>query len=365
MFRVLCSLIVVWLAAAPVSARASSYSVMILDTPDGFQTSTPAALNNSGTAVGSGIHDLSDGAAFGALLWDSDGIVRDIGSDVRVAYSQAADINESGVVAVTAARNPRVNPGDAFVIDVLSRPSIRRLEQLTHRVRLLSEALGVNDLGDVVGSAQTGNRAPYDAANPFAVATLWNKSGQLMVIGAMGELSWAIDVNDAGLVIGRTATESSSFASGFLWDAQDGMRLLNGFDGEPDLGAVAFDINDAGVYVGLSSPDPFAPEGSATVWLTEAQATALTTLPNAFHSEATGINEENMIVGRILFDDMTAKAVLWTGAEPILLNDLIDDPTLDIVVARDINDAGQILVGLVDHGGSDPVFRNAVLTPIP
>lgn len=352
-------------ATGPASAQPSGYTVTLLSRdPANFQLVQATALDDEGVAVGSGIRDLDGGGAFACVRWAPDGTLEDLGGSVHLAYSECNDVNERGTIAATAAHNPNVNRGKAHTIDT-SRPSpVDRLEPFDPSPGLLNSALGINDLGAVVGMAETGNESPFDADNPFAVATLWNEDGGLTVLGARGDVAWAIDVNDAGRVIGRSSTPASTFAGGFVWDAEGGMRPLNGFDGAPDLGAVAVKINEAGTFVGWSSPDPFGPEATAAVWFSEAQATPLPSPVGAFRSEALGINDRGEIVGRALFEGDDTEAVIWTDGGVFSLNELVGDPRFDIFSALDINDRGQILVGLFDASGPELVFYSAVLTPI-
>lgn len=364
MRRTLLTACVIWAGAASVSAQPSRYSITLLsrDLP-GFQLVQATALNDDGVVVGSGIRDLEDGGAFACLRWGPDGTAEDLGGSVHLAYSECNDVNDHGTIAATAAHNPNVDPGKAFTIDTSRRSPVDRLSPLTANPRLLDTGSAINDLGVVVGMAETGNDAPFDADHPFAVATLWDESGGLTVLGAMGDIAWASDVNDAGLVVGRSSTPASSFASGFAWDAQGGMRLLNGFDGAPDLGAVAVKVNDAGTFVGWSSPDPFAPEATAAVWFSEAQATPLPAPAGAIRGEALAINEHDEIVGRVVFEGGAIEAAIWADGGVFPLNDLVGDPRFDIFTAFDINEGGKILVGLFDTSGPELVFHPAVLTP--
>jgi len=85
-----------------------------------------------------------------------------------------------------------------------------------------SEALGIDDLGRVVGSARNAN---YNT-RPF----LWTSAAGMRDLGSLGGMPYdfgeATSINTSGQVVGNSSTASGE-RHAFLWDASHGMRDLN------------------------------------------------------------------------------------------------------------------------------------------
>jgi uncharacterized membrane protein len=338
------------LHAAPPTA----YTVTLLPKPETHATAVASDLNNAGISVGSG---LNQDGWFSAVRWSADGTPEDMGPGLGLEYSEWIDLNEAGVLVGVGAKNANTDVGKPLLFDPAVSPDpLVHLEPLVNRPQALTVARGVNDLDIVVGSGRTLSSGPFDANNPFEVAVMWDSNGDLQTLGSLGDIAWALDMNNNGLVIGRTSTPIDTFASGFLWDAQNGMRLLNGVDGQTDLGAVAFDINNSDVYVGTTS-------SGAAIWFQESQATALPLPEGTLLSEANGLNESNEVVGRVS-DGAQLEAVLWIDGQVFVITDLVGNPTLHFHNAYDINDQGQILARVTDSSGPEVRVLGALLTPI-
>ena len=112
---------------------------------------------------------------------------------------------------------------------------------------LSSDAVGINDLGEIVGGSDSGN-----INNPHAV--LW-KAGVPQDLGVLPGGSWsgAAAINAFGTVVGN----GNCFASGshaFVWTANDGIQDLNALI--PTSGWIlqqALAINVAGQVVGVGT----------------------------------------------------------------------------------------------------------------
>lgn len=114
---------------------------------------------------------------------------------------------------------------------------------------LSSDAIGINDLGEIVGTSDSGN-----VNTPHGV--LWNSRGVVQDLGILAGGSWsrAFAINVPGTVVGHgNCTGSGSHA--FVWAAKSGMQDLNSFipanSGWELLEAVA--INVAGQIVGVGT----------------------------------------------------------------------------------------------------------------
>lgn len=267
----------------------------------------------------------------------------------------------------------------------------------------LSEAAGINDMGDAVGFSSVdggidaffwpegggytnigtlgGPRAyahdinlgrmvvgtsEADSAvhgNWFNRAFAWTPDGGLVHLGTLpaGSTSGASAVNEAGAVVG-VSTRSTGYARAVLWSGGSPMDL--GTLGGPSPNSEATDINDSGEIVGISSTSDEVTHAfyrSAGGILVD-----LGTLPGGWSSRANAINDEGVIVGASDIDanspDAGIKhAVIWTQpGPPFDLNDLASAPSWTLLEATDIDDQGNI-VGVGIHPSGDR--HGFLLTP--
>jgi len=168
----------------------------------GDSSGAATAINDRGEAVGiSGSCDQAVGryTAAHAVLWERDGTVIDIGQGVLDA--------------------PYWNTPTAM-----------------------------NQGGDVVGFAGH----PGDPTAGITHAFLWTRSaGMRLLNSAPDDNSTATGINAAGQVVGYYVASNGAL-HGFVWDAVNGMRDLNDLKqaSYTDVIALANDINDAGVITG-------------------------------------------------------------------------------------------------------------------
>ncbi len=193
-----------------------------------------------------------------------------------------------------------------------------------------SAAVDINDAGVVVGNAAT-------AAGPNH-AFIWTAAAGMWDLGTLGGLtSGAAAINRFGWVVG-TSLIATGQSRAFLWSAATGMANLGTLGGTSSF---AFDISDAGVVIGNSTTATGATH--AFVWTA---ATGMVDLGDTGrdHFDGDRDNEYNQVVGGSQVSGSTYNAFLWspvTGMQNLggVSGYYENNP-------QDINNAGQI-VGLV------------------
>jgi probable HAF family extracellular repeat protein len=191
-----------------------------LGTLDG-RNSEARDVNNRGQVVGGAeIGQQSDGRPIThAFLWEN-GAMRDLGTLGEPLWeSEAVDINERGQVvgeADTENRDEDTNgglpPHHAFL---WQEGSMRDLSTLGGE---LSEAVGINDHGQIIGL----NRVGYFIGTFFETkAFLWT-NGRMRSIGTLGgRYSSPRDINERGQIVGSAQPRGSSHYEdpyvAFLW----------------------------------------------------------------------------------------------------------------------------------------------------
>ena len=279
---------------------------------------------------------------------------------------------------------------------------------------IYSEALGMNDVGQVVGDSAT----THGTVDPF----LWQNGTMADLPTFGGPVSLAYGVNDGGLVVGGSdvndivhshhaflwlnntlkdlgtlggtvsdanginnpvmgchpvqivgaASTASGNTYGFLWQ-RDTMMTPLGTLGGPNSGAAA--INDADedpttckpVQI-VGSADTVSSGTHAVLWQGGTIAD-LGTLgnPNFSNSDALALNDNGQIVG--ITDTLSADrhAFLWDAVNGMRdLGTLPQFPQFPDSVAYGINDAGQIVGSVYSPNGGGRAFlwQNGVMTDL-
>jgi probable HAF family extracellular repeat protein/T5SS/PEP-CTERM-associated repeat protein len=245
----------------------------------------------------------------------------------------------------------------------------------------MSQGMGTNDDGQVVGVSQSGSQS---------FGFLWDGATMANLGDLGGRGSWAYDVNDAGQVVGGSYVDEQFHSHAFRW--QNGVMQDLGTLGGPS--SYAFEINDSGQAVGyaccapdtylshavlwgpggivdLGDLDPMWPAISAAYGINNAgQVVGGSYDPTAnFHaflwqngsiqdlgtlggdySAAEAINESGQVVGTARLANATPHAFLWDGA----MQDL-GALTWDQSIGYDINDDGRV-VGTLETGPTKHAF---------
>ncbi len=327
------------LPAAPTGDAAPSYQVTDMgEIGDG----SALALNDAGQIAGA--TPGPDALAHG-FVWDA-GRAVPTGALPKHHASIAYGINSRGQAAAASYNIP--GRGRAFLWD-----------GTPHRLGSLpgypySEARGVNDAGQVAGSAETGGHDRWRAS--VARAFLWD-SGQMTDLGTLGgPYSRAYGINGAGVVVGKADTSVFGQTHAFTW-ADGQMTDLGTLGGANSL---AYRVNDRGQAVGYSETGPGATRHAFLT--TEGVMHDLGTPLGFDDSVAYDVNGAGEAVGAAATapDSPGTRALLWRGGHTIDLNGLLPaNSGWTLEEARAINGRGQIAGTGRFHGAP----RAFLLTP--
>lgn len=194
----------------------------------------------------------------------------------------------------------------------------------------LSNALAINDVGQVAGFA--------DLANGNQRAFLWSKTQgmkSLPLLHVGDATSSANGINNISQVVG------TSGSSAFLWTKAGGIQDLGNLGGSS---ARAFGINNLGQVVGdsLLAGDS---EQHAFLWTSGTGMQDLGTL-GGIGSTAYAVNDLGQVVGTsLLSDNVTQHAFLWTQSGGMQDLGTLGGPSS---VANAVNASGEV-VGLANN----------------
>jgi probable HAF family extracellular repeat protein len=194
-----------------------------------------------------------------------------------------------------------------------------------------SEAWGINNLGQVVGWSFTNGGGGLSGVHGF----LYTEKEGLVDLTPQNDMSYALDINDAGQVTGYKTAVGGYHA--FRW--QDGafvdLGVLPGF-----AFSFGWAISDTGQVAGNST----SASGNSERFVRSTDGGGLENLGGVGeHNVAMGINTSGDVVGTR--GQSQKRAVRYTDAAGLQdLNTLIDPSSGWVLLgANDINDAGQIV----------------------
>lgn len=321
--------------------RPSSLSYHLTDLGAlGGKTSRACAINAAGQVVGEAATISGVKHAFLYV----DGKMKDLDS-VSDGNSFAFDINTLGQV-IGGSHARQTGRSFAFLY------SDGRMWDLGTLGGTSSAAFAINDAGQIVGSARN--------SSGLMRAFLYTRSAGMRQIASLDNPqteSWASDINAAGQVVGRLKVGSLTRA--FLYAPEAGLKDLGTLGGYRCL---ACRINDAGQVVGAADVH----DGSRHAILYD-KDTGLKDLGtfNGPNSVARAINNFGQVVGYADYVNRSTghtHAFLYHDGKMIDLNSLID-PTAGWTLseASGINDFGLIVGKGIATDGNTRAF---LLTPI-
>lgn len=354
------------------------YEVERLGLPERSTSSAYAlmAINDAGQVVGTADGDVADRG--GAYRW-TPGRRVDFITGAQGQETRAHSVNSSGQVAGDVWVE---DDGLPFVWD--QRTGLRALHvavgpEDTSTYTSTYEVL-INDRGQVSGTLETYDGDEWTGAFAFRMEpegtvstaplawartvdmngsgevlitveddTGWGarlyvwQSGATLIDGGLISTTSTPQINDAGLVVGATATpvaDGDQAACGFAWDTRTGRRTILG------LGVVPHDVNQHGEVTGVWDDGDVR---HAFVW-DSSGFTDLGTVPGYKHSSGAAINDHGQVIGFAERErDWRGTHFLWDpGAGLIELRPLHEG---DSTFVAGINNAGKA-VGL--SGPLDP-----------
>lgn len=211
----------------------------------GGRSSYAAAANNQGDVAGVAWSPQEGTTAF---KWNAAAGFDNLGNFGGV-HLDAIDVNERGDVLLSVVPDEILQYGEHYLYQgveslIYSHGMLSSLPRTEHGI-LLGEA--INDMGVVVGAFST---IPGVETHAF----MWDDGSGFRDIGNEGEFSYAVDVNNAGVVIGAFADAYQQPATPFVYTEQDGRHplfdLIDNPEGWSGLES-ATHINDRGQIAGI------------------------------------------------------------------------------------------------------------------
>ncbi|MCI0348194.1 MAG: DUF3466 family protein, partial [Acidobacteriales bacterium] len=223
-----------------------------------------------------------------------------------------------------------------------------------------SEALAINSSGIVVGNSNNSAFGPL-------TAFMWEEDTMSALPLPYGTKSEAYGISDSGQICGWMGNHAQNDTHAYIYDLKSGEVIDVGTPLPGTTNARATGINNADVICGWSFiPCGFACyERKSFIWNNGA-VEDLGVLPEYISTFAQAINDANVIVGYCdrYPIDASQQAFVWQNGVIHALNDLVaPELNLNIRIAWDINNAGQIVASATQTGSSDQLAVR--LTPIP
>jgi probable HAF family extracellular repeat protein len=265
------------LAAHSGEAADSAYTVQALTIPRNAFSGQASAINDSG--VSAGWYQTTNRST--AVSWSADNHLTQLGTLPGFPSALANDINEAGTIVGFAFG------GDFLLSQAFIWRSDTGMQPLTGLGGDASLAQAINTDGTAVGWA-------YDAAG-LLHAVRWSAAGTLTDLNPPGGISEALGINDAGDIVGWVFPDGGSASHAYLW-RHDGVEIDLQTLGGP--GSQAFGVNEALAIVGVS--DQISPRPpTAFLWK---PATGMRPLRLGPNSQGLAINDRGRSVGLRVVD---------------------------------------------------------------
>jgi probable HAF family extracellular repeat protein len=326
------------------STPAPYYAVIDLGTLGG-SSSYANGINNGGQVVGDAYPN--------AFLYINNSM-QNLGLVSNAVAASAYGINNAGQIVGTSS----MYSGDPYVIITRAFFYDNNLLSdigLEENVRL-TQAYGINNVGQIVGGCTT-NLDDYSWSRLYH-AFLYTGSTVTDLGTLGGDYSEALGINDNGQIVGdSTITSGDSISHAFLYE-NGVMQDLGTFGGYL---SVAYAIDNGGDVVGVA--DHIDGSSSAFVYSYGAMQD-LGILDGGSYSEALGINSSGQIVGDTYDTNGNQLAFVYANSTMTDLNSLQFNLNSGWILqaAVGINDVGQIICNGIDSSGQSHAF---LLNPLP
>jgi probable HAF family extracellular repeat protein len=333
-------------------AAAQTFTITEIGVLKGTNESSGFWLNSGGAVVGcadiangEGYPCTGTGAGQHAFYWTRSGGMKDLGVLPGGNISGAIGVNNLG--QVVGYSNTSTNPLDLYnfiAFEWTSTGGMVNLGKLSSGNS--SCAFEINSSGVIAGDSFV-NAAVVDAAS-------WTDK-KIKNLGALPEsiFTAALDLNDSNEIVGESVFGyGPPFRShGFKWTSGGGLK---------DLGTLSGG-DTSGVIVGQSNSKANS-AWHAVKWSDTNAIDDLGILPGGTYTVAFAINDSGEIVGYGDVAPNLPHAMLWTSTRGMLdLNDLIPAGTGWVLInANAINAVGQI----TGYGTKDGQNRAFLLTPV-
>jgi probable HAF family extracellular repeat protein len=349
------------------NAFAYDYQITEIQPPAGYTASRATGINNLGEVVGRFYNiDAATGDAVDrqAFVWDKTNGASLLST--LAGETSAWVINDNGFVAgysYNAAGKQHATLWDLEDGTVDDLGTFRNTS--TGAYGESSTAYGINNLDQVVGSADIPNNA--NSFTPFHA--FFNDVNGMVDLGTFttSQPDWqngysiAYDINNKSEIVGIAHDDSWAFLP-FFYDDVDGMQPLQRDNAYLTGEWYAVVINDSGLIGGhvIAATNQSFPY----YWPNKSSAPVKITMLEGFpYGEIYGINKAGQMVGIMWSSDQagaTERAFIFDTKNGVRdLNNLIEPASGWVLhFARDINDRGQI----AGYGELDGLKRGFILS---
>jgi probable HAF family extracellular repeat protein len=279
---------------ATLAAHAdTTYTVQALKIPAKAFSGQASAINDAG--VSAGWYQTNNGSS--AVSWSVTHQLTHLGTLPGLSSALANDINQAGTIVGFA------HSADFLISRAFIWRSDTGMQPLIDLGGNASLAQAINTDGTAVGWS-------YDAAG-LLHAVRWSASGTLTDLNPSGAISEALDINDAGDVVGWVFPNGGSASHAYLW-RHDGVEIDLQTLGGP--GSQAFSVNNALAIVGVSDrPSPLPPV--AFIWK---PPTGMRSLGMGANSQGLAINDLGRSVGLRVIDAGVLGLTRFHGLKEVL-----------------------------------------------
>src|SRR5262245_50246598 len=326
------------LALAVPALHAQAWTVQRIEPTPGASSMFGTGLNEAGHVVGWS-QFFGGGPVLRSWIWTPETGLTWLTPPPGQSLLRAMDVNDSDVIAGDGGYDTGVawrwTEGSFQLLGVLPGGDT------------VSTAGGINELGEIAGASRNGSS--------FLVPPSVFVAKPGLALQEVYDFGTGTAINDAGQIVGYTATNLA-----FRYTPGVGVVPL-GKLGAKDLG-FAWSVNAGGDVVGEAQASlQTTPKAVPFLYTDEGGMQAIGTF--ADHAAAVSINDARVVVGNWNPIGPPPAPWMWSAAKGVTFLSTLVDPAehLNLLEAKRINNAGQILVSAVDNVSGDHLM--VVLTP--